>query len=119
MKHATCGDRFHGRGTVIHAHVEIERVFHMRTKSARWRACPIYSCVICSSRAWFVFSSAAKSGEELTHLEIDGAILYLDYGVSSELIIVRVKVVRCGASPTVLEVAPIHVVVIYEAAVQD
>jgi hypothetical protein len=99
LEHAARDDRLHGRGLVVDAHVEVERLFHIGARNTWWRAWPKYSCVIWSSIAALVFSRPANSGDgRLAHLEVDRAVLDLDDDVVVEPAVERMEVVVGGAA---------------------
>ncbi len=52
-------------------------------------------------------------------MKIDGAVLDLDDDVGIELAVERLEIVVSGAGAVVLQVAPIHVVVVDEAAIKE
>ena len=84
-----------------------------------WRCCPVYSCVTCSSMAWLVWWSAAKRGRHgLADLEVDGAVLDLDDYIGLELAVEGAEVVVAGAGAVGLEVVPVEVIVVDEAAIK-
>jgi hypothetical protein len=70
--------------------------FHIGTRNTVWRPWPKYSWVICSSIASLVFLSAPNSGEA-------GSRTWKSI----------------GAGAVVLQVAPVHLVVVDEAAIEE
>ena len=64
-----------------------------------------------------------QAGEErrdrLAHLEVDGAVLDLDDDVGLELAVERMEVVVAGAGAVGLEVVPVEVMVVDEAAIEN
>ena len=94
--------------------------FHIGTRNTVCRAWPMYSCVICSSIACLVFCKRPEQRRSrLAHLKIDGTVLDLDHDVVVELAVERAEIVVGGASAIVLQIAPIHLVVVDEAAIED
>ena len=80
----------------------------------------MYSCVICSSIAWLVFSSAPKSGDAGSRTwKSIGPCLIWTIALSSNCAVERLEVVVRGARPIVLRIVPVHVMVVDEAAIED
>ena len=85
-----------------------------------WRAWPKYSCVICSSIAWLVFSSAPNSGDAGSRTwKSMGPFLIWTITLSSNLPSSGTKLSYGGAGAVVLRIVPVHVVVVDEAAVEE
>ena len=57
--------------------------------------------------------------DRLAHLEVDGAMLDLDHDIRLEGSVECVEVVVAGASAIGLEVVPVEVIVVDEAAVEN
>ena len=94
--------------------------FHIGTRKHRCRCWPRYSCVICSSIAWFVFARPPNSGEAGSRTwKSIGPCLIWTMTLSSELAVERVEVVVGGLGAVVLGVLPIHFVVVDEAAIEE
>src|SRR5260370_21033798 len=62
---------------------------------------------------------AEKGRGGLAPLEIDGPVLDLDHDIIVEFPIEVVEIVVCGARSTVLGIAPVDVMVVNEASIED
>ena len=94
--------------------------FHFGTRKTVCRAWPKYSCVICSSIACLVFSSAPNSGDAGSRTwKSMGPFLIWMITLSSNLPSSGTEVVVGGAGAVVLRIVPVHVMVVDEAAIEE
>ncbi len=103
-----------------HTHVEIEDFFpHGNQKHGVPRLAEVLLCDLQLDCFLGFRECAEQRGCGLADLEVDGTVLHLDHDVRVELAVEIVEVVPGGAGAVVLEVPPIHVVIVDETAVED
>ena len=108
--------RLHGAG----ANIEIEHLFPHRREIHRVLRLPeIFRCDLQLDGFASMIDAAEERRCRFAHLEIDRAVLDLDDDVGVELAVERLEIVVGGAGAVVLQIAPVHVVVVDEAAVEE
>src|SRR5258708_25182400 len=108
------------RAIAPRAHVKVENLFPHRNQKAK---VPLLTRVFLRDLQLnglvALFQSPEQRRGRLAHLEVDRPVFYLQYNVVVELAVQSLKIVVRRRGPVVLRIAPVHVVVIHEAAIED
>jgi hypothetical protein len=120
MKGLARHQRFHRRRCAARAQIEIESRFpHRHQKDGVPRLAHILLRDLQLDGLVGFFQRGEKRRRGFAHLKIDRPVLDLNHHVGIELAIQVVEVVIGRAGAVVLRVAPVHVMVVDEAAVEE
>src|SRR5262249_801540 len=113
-------NQFLHRRSTLGAHIEIQNLLPHRDQNAKMA---LLARVLLRNLKLYnltsLFQRTKQRRGRLAHLEVDWAMLYLKKRVVIKTAVERLKVVICSACPVVLQVAPVHVMVVDESSIKD